>query len=48
MMPHKLRFHEQIIEDQTQEPQEGIHLEIIAVWPSNLLLWKLNFQEEQL
>lgn len=41
-------YQEQIIEGRTQELHKGIYFTIIAILPSNLLLWKLKFQEEQL
>ena len=40
---HNSKVHEQVIEEQTQEPHKGIHFGVIAVLPGNLLLWKLNF-----
>lgn len=48
MILHNPRFHGQITEDQTQELDVEIRWEGRTILPNHLLLWKLNFEEEQL
>lgn len=48
MILHNPGFRGQITEDQTQELDAEIQWEGRTILPNHLLLWKLNFEEEQL